>query len=632
MKVAWKAAVVPAAVVATGMDCFLLQRRYSGFTGGFLNPVHLDGAAQVAMFVFGALWFNAALAALAAPLAAWAADRLTRLRYGQRVFVAAVLAWLPLFALSVARFRLVRYLGDATQFRWGSIAGLRGVGQGVLVVAGMLGLGSTVALLALRHVPERLLAFAAGARARRTWLVLVLGAPCVYAAGSDAVQRQWIRLASGAATARVARFVTDFDRDGFGLVSWPRDPAPFDGAVHPFAVDHPGNGVDEDGIGGDLAAAGDDRHEPGPCPDFTQRPDVVLLVLESFRADNLEAEVDGRAVTPVLRGLVADGGVTGPFYSHDGFTAASLSHLFTGSLSLTARDGLIDDFRANGYFTACVSGEDESFNGIEERTGMVRADHFVDARRHPDERTVESTDPGSLTVPWQVVVGDVEALLAARAGNEQPLFLYVNLQDCHFPYYHYGIEARLEDRPLPRDAIVPEARDRVRRAYRNTAANVDHAVGRVLEAVTAARGRRPACVVVGDHGESLYDDGVLGHGVSVTEAQLHALFVVHGLPVDCTFPLGDADVRGMVRAALTRPPGPPVAHRDPERWVLQYISGLDRPTQIAAAFLDGAVGWDFRAGRGLAWGRVPGDRKRVIVGLTTLWEQLVLWRARRLSE
>ena len=236
MKVSWKAAVVPAALVATALDCFVLQRRYSGFTGGFLNPVHLDGAAQVAVFVLGTLWFNGALAALVAPAAAAAADRLPGLRFVQRVFVAAVLAWLPLFVLSAARFGVVRYVGDATQFRWGSIAGLQGLGQGCFVLAAVLAGGGAVAMLALRLVPERFLAFAAGGRARRTWLVLVLGAPLVYAAGGDAVQRQWVRMEGGSAMARLARFATDFDRDGFDLVSWPRDSAPFDPAVHPFAV------------------------------------------------------------------------------------------------------------------------------------------------------------------------------------------------------------------------------------------------------------------------------------------------------------------------------------------------------------------------------------------------------------
>jgi hypothetical protein len=61
--------------------------------------------------------------------------------------------------------------------------------------------------------------------------------------------------------------------------------------------------------------------------------------------------------------------------------------------------------------------------------------------------------------------------------------------------------------------------------------------------------------------------------------------------------------------------------------VLQYINGLDRPTQIAAAFLDGAVGRDFRSAGEIGWGRLPGDRGRILAALTTRWEQIVLRRA-----
>ena len=46
--------------------------------------------------------------------------------------------------------------------------------------------------------------------------------------------------------------LTDFDRDGYSGFSAQRDGAPFDPARHPLALDIPGNGVDEDGFGGDF--------------------------------------------------------------------------------------------------------------------------------------------------------------------------------------------------------------------------------------------------------------------------------------------------------------------------------------------------------------------------------------------
>jgi hypothetical protein len=40
---------------------------------------------------------------------------------------------------------------------------------------------------------------------------------------------------------------------------------------------------------------------------------------------------------------------------------------------------------------------------------------------------------------------------------------------------------------------------------------VDRAIGNVVDAVTRARGRPPAVLVTSDHGESLFEEGFIGH-------------------------------------------------------------------------------------------------------------------------
>ncbi|MEO8629650.1 MAG: hypothetical protein ABI612_16355, partial [Betaproteobacteria bacterium] len=57
---------------------------------------------------------------------------------------------------------------------------------------------------------------------------------------------------SGQLFTTVLNRLSDVDRDGYGLLRNPRDAAPFDAAIHPYAVDIPGNGIDEDGLAGDL--------------------------------------------------------------------------------------------------------------------------------------------------------------------------------------------------------------------------------------------------------------------------------------------------------------------------------------------------------------------------------------------
>ena len=56
----------------------------------------------------------------------------------------------------------------------------------------------------------------------------------------------------------------------------------------------PGNGIDEDGVGGDLPASATAYRD---APDARRRvdaaPDVVLVVLESFRANLVGARSTG---------------------------------------------------------------------------------------------------------------------------------------------------------------------------------------------------------------------------------------------------------------------------------------------------------------------------------------------------
>jgi len=102
--------------------------------------------------------------------------------------------------------------------------------------------------------------------------------------------------------------VSDVDRDGFGILGRFRDPDPFDSRVYPFAADIPGDGIDQDGVGGDLPA-GDRpyREPPDDAPVWRSRQSVVLIALESFRADVRGALVDGEPVTPVLDQLAREG-------------------------------------------------------------------------------------------------------------------------------------------------------------------------------------------------------------------------------------------------------------------------------------------------------------------------------------
>ena len=82
---------------------------------------------------------------------------------------------------------------------------------------------------------------------------LLAGALVLGVAGSrdERLRYGWSRKGSGMLVTAALDRLTDWDLDGTGWLATPSDPAPFDGSIHPYAVEIPGNGIDENGGGGD---------------------------------------------------------------------------------------------------------------------------------------------------------------------------------------------------------------------------------------------------------------------------------------------------------------------------------------------------------------------------------------------
>ena len=651
----WVVATAASALFVTTFDSLLLQRRSSLFTGGFLSVDHLKGPGEIVVFLAGSLVTDAGLTAGLAAVGLAVAALLGLGRPARRILCGAVAAG-PLVVSNVVAYRVFEYLGSA--FDLGLMFDLVGrrpaeiwavADAHLLRLAALCGGGVAVVALAVwavqRACPGDGLAWRA---ARPGWRTSV-GAPMLVAlVGLGAstglrLERESLdnglrRKPSGKVFGAVVSAVSDVDGDGYGLLQRPADPAPSDGRVHPYAVDWPGNGLDEDGVGGDLPADWPAYEEDrSAAPRWPDRPDVVLFVLESVRADVVGATVDGRPVTPVIDGLARRGASATRAYSLNGYTVQSRFHVLSGSLAnLRGGTTLIDDFNANGYETACFSGQDESFGGGELPAGFERAAVFYDARQDRTRRYSTFATPGSLAVPHQVVLERIREFLSTRR-RDRPLFLYVNFHDAHFPYHHAGIRPLVGATVLERGDIGPGRRQELWRMYLNTVANIDRAVGEVIAGVAEATGREPAVIVTADHGESLYDEGFLGHGYALDEAQTRVPLIAAGLPLVLREPWGHADLRDGVRAALAAwtPGSRPIVVASEPREVFQYLGVLDRPAQIAFTSAGGRSIFDFREGRfrmpGGPWMRpaeTEGATREAFLRLVRFWESVVVARTR----
>jgi len=577
-------AIAFAFVVTLVLELGLVERKSEIFGGGFGQSKVIDRAGEWALFAPALLVTHAALI-LTCYLILRALHRRragTGLFYLNFLFLTVV----GISALLVAKFQALAYFSDAMGFEL-----IRSLGGGSLFTAALyvldeatlLGLAALGALLAYyvcyRLVKRWLPEWRAGPdplRWRHLLALLLLAVPLALAAGWRADARYGLaRFTAFSAINLGLHTLTDVDRDGYSWFTAQRDQFPFDPERHPLALDIPGNGVDEDGFGGDFRFVA--APEEAPALRLPANPKhLVVIVLESFRGDAIGRTVAGRAVTPNLNRLARDGTWVREAYSHVGFTTESGMSIFGGALR-PRRGGpsLFRDLKAAGYRIGVFSAAPEDFGGISETVGMrANADLYVDADLLKAERAHESASLGSLALDGRIVLRELDRHFRSAADWARPTFLYVNIQEAHFPYSHPDMPRFLPGRLAKRSEIKAANRARVERTYWNAAAYSDWLVGQVV-ARLKAQGvyDRTLILITGDHGEALFEEGFLGHGHVINRAQTQVPLILSDPGLRVAGPVGLADYRGIVLRGLSgdSPPPPPRAS------VFQHIGTLDSP-------------------------------------------------------
>jgi hypothetical protein len=612
---AWRVLLLASTLALSTLDAALLEIRYGYFSSGYGGGFALVSPLRLSAFAGASLLCDAGVL-LALYLGLVALLRALRLRPLAIYLLSGFLALLVPFSLSLARHVLEivvgRVLSLVALWELADRSASEVLAQALDQVpaagwAALLAVAGGAGALSLSRYAERWLG-ASVERFRAPRLRTLLGTAVVCIGGSSAL------LSAAGASLDDLRFgierkpsaillrelvsrMTDVDRDGSGWLSRPGDGAPFDAGVHPFALDVPGNGVDEDGLAGDqppgLSAP---ARVSAPLPARGSLPHGVLLVfLETFRADLVGARFHGRPITPVLERLASQGARSERCYAHTPGTAPSRGQLFGGTLAPElGRPTLVDDFRELGYQVALFSGQDDSYGNGRHLMGAERADRHYDAREDRLLRINRSASAGALQVPDQQLLRRIGEFLDER-DPARPLFLYVNLVDAHFPYHHAQLEDLLDVEPVSRHQIRVDRAERVYTTYANAAANVDRSLGELLSRMERHLGEAPVVIVTADHGEAMYEQGFLGHGHTLDETQTRVPLIVRGLGGVWPEPLGLADLRGLLREHLpsAQPDARPHFVPAADRTVLQFVPQLERPRRIALRSLQGSAEYDF---------------------------------------
>ncbi|HYJ52830.1 MAG TPA: sulfatase-like hydrolase/transferase [Allosphingosinicella sp.] len=579
--------VLPVTILVTLVaELLLAERKYALFGGGFGQSQTLDAPLEIAAFLAAILACHT--------FVFWLLYRLLRRLHGRKgdtpLFLLnyAFLVGGGALAALVGKYQALAFFSDAMSFQI-----VRNLGGGSLVDALLYSLSESG--LILIGIGGAAFVYAGALFASRKMRRNALPVPdfhhlgwrkalgCVVATalllfGVNRVDDA--RAAAGRFNAVLAlstlfHTLTDFDRDGWSFYSWPLDRQPFDAGRHPYALDVPGDGIDQDGFGGDFAFAGGATVAP-PVIAGAKR-NVVLIVLESTRADAIGRRVDGHSLTPTLDALAARGTAAPRVYSHVGFTTFSLQSLFTGELApVDDRQSLVRDFLANGYEVGIFSGQAEDFGDTANLVGMRRGSIYVDGEVLKEERSFSFAAQGSVNVDGKILLREFDRRLGRPEAWRRPHFLYFNLQSAHFPYHQPMMDRIVAGEPIPRGEINATNRDWVQRTYWNAVAYNDRLIGALIERLRRLGVLDDTLVVVtADHGESLFDDGFLGHGHMLNEQQTRIPFILSAPGVAVPPVMGLADMRQVILAAA----GAPQPTRGPVP-VFQFLGSLERPGAI----------------------------------------------------
>lgn len=244
------------------------------------------------------------------------------------------------------------------------------------------------------------------------------------------------------------------------------------------------------------------------------RPDIILITLDTLRADRLGFMGDAEARTPYLDKLASEGIVFENAHAHNVVTLPSHANILTGLLP--SEHGVHD----NAAFTL-----DEKHTTIAERLKDVgyRTGAFIGAfvldRRFGlaqgfDEYDDRFGEPNSEAASLGGARRNADEVLAPALGwwgenGDSSRFMWVHLYDPHAPYSPpESFQSDWESDP-----------------YRGEIAYLDSALERVLGPILASDDD-VLVVITADHGEALGEHGETTHGLFAYEETLKVPLVL----------------------------------------------------------------------------------------------------------
>jgi len=295
--------------------------------------------------------------------------------------------------------------------------------------------------------------------------------------------------------------------------------------------------------------------------DRTERPPTVLLVsIDTLRADHLSAYGYERETSPRIDALAAEGVLFEQHVSSSSWTLPAHTALFTG-----VSDSVHGNLEATG---TALSERFVTLAECFQRAGWATGGFYAGPYLHeafglgqgfdvyqacvPELGALEPADVEQWAMDRDVMrsshegVTNDDVLAAAsawlEAHRDEPVFCFVHLWDVHFDYtppppydtlfdpdYRGAVtgEGFFFDRAIREGRLGPRDVQHLIALYDGEIRWTDHVVGELLDDLAAlGRDRDAVVAVTSDHGTELWDHGGIAHRTTLFDELLHVPLVL----------------------------------------------------------------------------------------------------------
>jgi arylsulfatase A-like enzyme len=366
----------------------------------------------------------------------------------------------------------------------------------------------------------------------------------------------------------------------------------------------------------ELAIRGTQPTPPAPPAIARDHYNVLIILLDSLRADHIEPGGETRVATPRLQRLADEGITFRGARSTASWTRPAVASLLTslyalnhGVLSITSRlpkkvPFLASILKKNGYQTILITnnvmvsptygfgrGFTRVFKEFHLGGGSIDAPGTEQRRyRDPEQHAHEI---------WSKYIAS-----AAAAATEKPFFVYLHERDPHLPYsppspydamYASSYEGNASSVPVRigmlryrPELAEPALIDHFDGLYSGEVSYMDRYVGTLLDHLEMAGLERKTLVVfISDHGEEFWEHESVGHGHSVYDELLRVPLILRlegvlpeGLVSDV--PVDLADVAPSILDLLGIDPPPSAQGTSVLPYAIPPTAGAEREGTTAA--------------------------------------------------